>query len=73
MKQATTRKASAQSFERGYIKSYVELLTQQATNTTQKVEGYFFADDGSEDELKTWYYGATALYVAIGTFVFCSD
>ncbi len=70
MKQASTRKPSAQSFERSYIKSYIKLLTQQAANKMQKVEGYFFADDGSEDELKTWYYGATALYIVIGIFVF---
>ncbi len=70
MKQATTRKASALSFERSYIKLYIKLLTQQSANTMQKVDGYFFADDGSEDELKTWYFWATALYVVIGLFVF---
>lgn len=70
MKQTTSRKQAAQSFERQYIKSYMRLLTQQASNTAQKLEDFFFADDGSEDDLKTWYYVATALYLAIGLFVF---
>ncbi|MDD1504747.1 hypothetical protein PVA17_18550 [Lysinibacillus sp. CNPSo 3705] len=70
MRQSTARKPSSQSFERSYIKSYVKLLTQQAANTAQKVENYFFAEDGSEDELKTWYCVATAFYVAAIVFVF---
>jgi len=70
MRQSTARKPSSQSFERSYIKSYVKLLTQQAANTAQKVENYFFAEDGSEDELKTWYCVATAFYVAAIIFVF---
>ena len=70
MTRLSSRKQVTQSFERQYIKSYMTLLTQQESNVAQKVEDYFFADDGSEDELKTWYYVATALYLALGLFVF---
>ncbi|MFJ8515784.1 MULTISPECIES: hypothetical protein [Lysinibacillus] len=70
MRQSTARKSSSQSFERSYIKSYVKLLTEQAANAAQKVENYFFAEDGSEDELKTWYCAVTAFYIAIGVFIF---
>ncbi len=70
MRQATAQKASKQSFERSYIKSYVKLLTQQASKSAQKVDNYFFAEDGSEDDLKVWYGAATAFYIFIGIFLF---
>lgn len=70
MTRLSSQKHSVQSFERQYIKSYMSLLTQQASNVAQKVEDYFFADDGSVDELKLWYYVATAFYIAIALFVY---
>ena len=71
MKQvARTTQHSVKHIEKAMVKGYMKLLTQQAANAAQKVEDYFFADDGSENELKTWYYAATAFCAAIGLFVF---
>lgn len=70
MRHLTPRKQAAQSFERQYIKSYMKLLTQQATNTARKVDNYFFAEDGSEDDLKVWYYGSITFSIAIVLFVY---
>ena len=70
MRHLSSRKQAAQSFERSYIKSYVKLLTQQVAKGAQKVDNYFFAEDGSEDDLKVWYGAATAFYLAVAAVLF---
>lgn len=70
MKQTTSRKASALLFERNYAKSYMKLLIQQASNTAQKVDNYFFNEDGSDDELKICFYGSIIFPISVLFFIF---
>ncbi|WP_139133724.1 hypothetical protein [Lysinibacillus fusiformis] len=64
------RKASAQSFEREYKKAYIKLLRIVAANTAKQVDAYFFGEEGEDGELREWYYGTTALSIAIALFIY---
>lgn len=69
MRRAATQKAPKVT-AKSYTKDYLRLLTQATGSSVKKIDEYFFGEDGEDSELRPWYYCTTALYVAIGLFVF---